>query len=182
MAFILDDIIAAALISAAGTAYASANSKVKSNTQQTGQAAGGQTSPAQSVFTSGYQKPSQQAQLKPIENPQLDTMAAYLSTLGDPPLRDPGMSAVTADANATAAKIPNMPIGPPKTSIGEILAATPAAMNAASALLGLDANREKRTVVGSPTGGPQGQMVQGFQLPSTPRMSLGQLLASLPKG
>lgn len=181
--FGIDDAIVAALITAAGTSYAAANSKVKSSSQQPGQAAGGMTSPAQSVFSQGYSaaKPGADKTPKPIEMPQIDSMAAYLSTLGDAPLKDPGMSAVHSDANATQKAIAKLPLAQ-KTSIGELLSAIPGAMAAAGPLLGLDSQRERRVVVGSPTGGPQGQMVQGFNLPSTPRMSLGQLLASLPKG
>lgn len=168
------------LLAALGSALITSG-KDEVNQQIPGQAQGSSPgSSAQSIFS--QQQPTPKAQpLGPIDPGQNDQLATTLALLGDAP-KAPTQPSNPSSATPTS---PTAPTGNPATpaaakqpSVGEILAASSQALGQLAPLFFNQGNK-KTIVTGGAAGGPQGQVVQGFQLPQ--RQTLGQILAGLPR-
>lgn len=164
MAFGIDDILIGLAITAAAQAASNATAPSK-KTQVTAQPTGAANpnpgfnayTPPKGVNVDTLAKPNEQA----VSNTADEIIGQIIA--GAPT----GTEATKPDAK--------------KTSTGDILSASAAALaNPVIAnLLGLGPPPEKRVVMGSPSGGPQGSVIQGFNLPQRGR--IGDILSSIPR-
>jgi len=203
MAFGYDDLIFA-IISAVGSAAASSalQPDAPTNTQGGGTAGARQTAGGAGAFeqfipqTTG---PLETVGASPTagidlsaQSAVVDQAAKVLAAQGPPPIVPLQPAQVpNPPPQVGAAGIPQPgPIQPPTVpstappppqgkSIGEILAASPAALSAVANLLGLNPQPEGGTRPAPVAGGGLGSVVPGFQLPQDP--AIGQLLAQIPR-
>lgn len=155
--------IAAALSALASAKGAFDPPENKSTTPVPAQGGGG--GPAQDVFQSGVPNKQTKAPGKVGFEPTPIDIGAIINSVPQPTLK-------TKD------------IGTGGATVGEVLAATPDALQALSAILSLGQKpqRDRPTVIGAQGGGAGGQIVPGFGLPPAPqRRSIGDLLNSLPR-
>lgn len=127
----------------------------KQTIQTAAPAAGGQANPG-----SAFQLPRKMEMPQANLEKELDALAEMIAT-------------------ATAQAAPSQPQGQQKGKFQDLLTQLPPANSPIWALLGLGAEEEKRSQPAPIAGGPQGQLVQGFNMPQ--RQGIGSILASIPR-
>jgi len=161
-------------LTAASAAKTLATKPPESKTVTTGQVGGSPAGQTQSIFTQGQpdKTPVSPPSVKPAEDPSMTTAMQMLAQ--SPSANQP---IVVNTGNVDPGPMPKLPDQQP--SIGSILnmgGSIADALGKAAPLLGVTGQQRNR-VLGSPAGGPQGQVV--FQMPQ--RQTLAQILASLPR-
>lgn len=158
--------LATAIISAIatlGSAAIGANSGTKSKTTTGVAAAGGQDTPAANVFTQNVPTKATPPQ-KPVQAPGPD-VGTVLAAAADP------------NKAPTSKPIPTKDEG----GLKDVLKSLPGALADVAPLLALFQPGQAQNhygIIGG-QGGPQGQLVQGMNLPKRP--TIGELLQALPR-
>lgn len=95
------------------------------------------------------------------------------------PLGPPGSTAAIPAAADAPPAAPQAAQAPKGASIGEVLRATPEALQSVASLLGIGPQEGTRQIAAPIPGGTVGNLVPGFNLPTT--QGIGQLLAQIPR-